>query len=345
MSLYRRLLKDVNVALIITTFLLTSCSLTGRNKPQKIKLSRILMGTLVEITVVHHNRQEADKAIKNAFEEMEQIEGLMSKFIKTSDVYRINENAGKDFVEVDDEVYHVIEESIRYSELSNGAFDITIGAVDSLWDFEKENSIPSPDEISSNLHLVDYHNITLRDNRRIKLQKPGMMIDMGGVAKGYAVDKGIEVLKRFGIKNAIINAGGDLRAIGKKATNKPWHIGIQHPRDKTKILTTLDVENTSIATSGDYQKYFVVDNVRYHHILDPKTGGPAKGCQSVTIMANDAITADIVATVVFVKGPYKGMKFIESLKDIEGIIISTNGKEMISSGLKGKVKLKDVHQG
>ncbi len=303
------------------------------------------MGTLVEITVVHPNREEADKTIKSAFDEMERIEGLMSKFIKTSDVHRINENAGKDFVVVADEVYQVIEKSVRYSELSGGAFDITIGAIYSLWKFEGKDAVPSPDEIRKILPLVDYHNITLGSNRKVKLQKHGMMIDLGGVAKGYAVDKGIEVLKRSGIKNAIINAGGDLRTIGKKDANKSWRIGIQHPRDQTRVLSTLDVEDASIATSGDYQKYLIVDNVRYHHILDPDTGEPARGCQSVTIIANNAITADIVATVVFVEGPHEGMKFIEGLKGIEGIIIPANGKGMISSGLKGKVKLKDVHQG
>jgi thiamine biosynthesis lipoprotein len=194
------------------------------------------------------------------------------------------------------------------------------------------------DDVKETLRSVDYRTIHVNEEAStVMLGKVGMRIDLGGIAKGYAVDRAFEILISKGYRNVIVNAGGDIRAGGKKARG-PWVIGIQDPRDRSRLLTTFDAVEISIATSGDYERYFVEDGVRYHHLLNPFTGLPARQCRSVTILTEDTLSADGLATAVFVMGPTRGLRLIEAIEGIEGLIVSADGRIIQSNGLKGKMR-------
>jgi len=174
----------------------------------------------------------------------------------------------------------------------------------------------------------------------VELKKKGMRIDLGGIAKGYAVDRAFELLTSRGYRNMIVNAGGDIRVSGRK-TSGPWVIGLQDPRDRSRIMATIEASEISVATSGDYERYFVKEGKRYHHLLNPFTGFPARQCRSVTILTEDALSADGLATAVFVMGPERGLRLIEAMEEVEGLIVSADGKIIQSEGLKGKVRFSD----
>lgn len=317
--------------LILSMTILLSCA----KEPPIFKKSKFLMDTVVTITAVS-TKDEVEKAVDAIFSEIERIENLMSGFREGSDVDRINKSAGVSPVKVDKDTLNVIIKAIEISEMTGGAFDITIGPLSKLWGFgEKENYIPSEEEVRDRLSLINYRELIVNKAKsEVFLKKKGMSIDLGGIAKGYSADRGIEILKNRGIKAGIVAVAGDIRTFGKRPDGKPWHIGIKHPREKDKVLTTIDLEDSSISTSGDYERYFVKNGIRYHHILDPKSGYPASECQSVTIISKEGILVDALATAVFVLGPEKGMEFIESNNLIEGIIVDSKGEVKISSGLK-----------
>lgn len=320
---------------LITILLLLSCA----KEPPIFKKTKFLMDTVVTITAVGP-KEAVEKAIDATFSEIERLESLMSGFREGNDVDRINRSAGINPVKVDRDVLIVITKAIEISEMTGGAFDITIGPLSSLWGFGvKENYIPARDDIKKALSLVDYRKLHVNVQKsEVLLKEKGMKIDLGGIAKGYAADKGVEVLKGEGIKAGIVAVAGDIRAFGKRPDGKPWHIGIKHPREKDKVLTTIDLEDSSISTSGDYERFFVKDGIRYHHIFDPKNGLPAPNCQSVTIISKEGILVDALATAVFVLGPEKGMEFIESNKLIKGIIVDSRGEVKISSALRSMTR-------
>ncbi|MDD5435603.1 MAG: FAD:protein FMN transferase, partial [Nitrospira sp.] len=236
-----------------------------------------------------------------------------------------------------EDLFNVISASQRVSELSGGAFDISWAAMRRLWKFSKgEERVPSSEEITRKLPLLNYKNIELNESKRsVFLEKEGMAIGLGGIAKGYSVDKAMDILVKQGIRNAIIKAGGDMRIQGTNE-GSPWDIGIQHPRDKNKVLGELHLSNISVSTSGDYEHFFIKDGVLYHHIIDPKTGMPARGCMSVTILAPDTMTSDALSTAVFVLGPEKGMQLIRLLPGVEGIIVDSEGNIHYSTGFSEK---------
>ncbi|UCD84069.1 MAG: FAD:protein FMN transferase [Deltaproteobacteria bacterium] len=297
------------------------------------------MGTFIEITAQGTDAKKMNRAVEGAFAEIKRIERLMSEREKGSELSRINQNSGKKAVKVSQEMLGVIIRSIHFSEISRGAFDISWAALAGLWDFDRKKSIPPKEKINNALKLVDYRNIAVdRKNSTVFLQVEGMRIGLGGIAKGYAVDRAIQVLQQEGIQDAIVNAGGDLRVIGEK-DGQPWRVGIQDPREKDKLLGVLEITDTSFASSGDYERYFIKDGVRYHHILNPKTGFPAQGCRSVTIICPSALEADALATAVFVLGPAAGLKLIEDLAGVETLIIDHEGKIIMSEGMKEKIKL------
>ena len=293
---------------------------------------RLLMGTEVEVIVIHENEGIARKAISDAFSAMERVDRLMSNFKESSDISRVNRGAGIEDVTVDRDVIGVIEKSLYYSELSDGAFDVTIGGAEELYHFEDKGNIPEEDKFKNSISSIGYKNIKIKGNT-VRLLKRGTKIDLGGIAAGYAVDKGIEAIKKTGIHNALINAGGDIRTIGESDSGQ-WKVGILHPRKEDKLINTLSLKNLSVATSGDYRKYFISHGKRYHHILNPVTGLPVEGVQNVTILAPLAIDADAISTAVFVMGKERGMALIEKLKDVEGIIIDSHGVVTYSSGIK-----------
>lgn len=315
--------------------LLTLLACSCKQAPQDIqKRTQVVMGTLAEISVRESDREKARIAIDSAFAEMRRIENLMSAHIADSEVSRLNKSAGEDFMPVSPEMAEVIRVAIRVGDLSQGAFDITIGPVVNLWKFDDEHpSIPAVDVLKKAVELVNYKDMEIKEGK-IRLTRAGMQLHLGAIAKGYGVDRAIGVLRKSGIRDAIVNAGGDLMATGTRNVEKLWVIGIQHPRKPENIIASFAVKDRAVATSGDYQKYFIRDNIRYHHIFNPADGTPASGVTSVTIAANTAMEADALATAVFVLGAEKGLRLIESLENTEAMIVSEDGSTRFSKGFK-----------
>ncbi|OGW72823.1 MAG: hypothetical protein A3J72_00400, partial [Nitrospirae bacterium RIFCSPHIGHO2_02_FULL_40_19] len=231
--------------------------------------------------------------------------------------------------------------AIYASEKTNGAFDITIGSVTTLWDFH-EKIKPENRKIKERLPLVNYKNIILdKKSSSVYLKKKGMLIDPGGITKGYAADKAVEALKREGIKSGLVSISGDIKAFGLKPDSKPWKIGIRNPRAENKedeIMATIEVTDMAISTSGDYERYFIIDGKRYHHILNPRTGYPADECRSVSIIAKDGSITDPFSTGIFILGAEKGIKLLEEM-GIDGIIVDKNGKIHTTPNLRGKLEI------
>ncbi|MCZ6540034.1 MAG: FAD:protein FMN transferase, partial [Nitrospinae bacterium] len=245
--------------------------------------TQFIMGTLVEITVSHADPHVIQAVTTQAFDEMKRLEQLMSTYLPDSEISQINRAAGKEAVPVSLEVEEVIREGIFWSRQSSGAFDITVEPLVQLWDFDGENEvIPGRATLRKTASLVNYKNIEIFDHK-VRLARPGMAINVNGLAKGYAVDRAVSIL-RSRVPNGIVNAGGDLFAFGQKSKESPWTIGLQHPRKPQDLLAAFAVKNQAVATSGDYQRYFVKDGVRYHHIFDPATGMPARKMISTTLI-------------------------------------------------------------
>ena len=292
--------------------------------------SRIIMGTSVEIAVSRADPKTAEKAMETAFQEAERINRLMSHYRPDSEVSQISRHAGKKEIRVSPETLEVIERALYFSRLSGGAFDITVGPVFRLWDFRGEK-IPDGDKLRENLKRVDYRRIKVdRSRSTVYLDDPRMEVDLGAIAKGYAADRACLALKKKGIQNFLVNAGGDVRAGGRKEKEIPWTVGIQHPRIPSHFIAKIQPQNAAIATSGDYEKYFLKDGQRYHHILVPSTGQPARECQSVTILAPTAMDADALATTVFVLGPEKGFALIEDVPGVHALIVERRGSVLLS---------------
>ncbi|NLY10828.1 MAG: FAD:protein FMN transferase [Firmicutes bacterium] len=292
--------------------------------------TRFYMDTFVTISATGANSSEI---VEQAFNEIKRVEELFSRFLPASDVYKINVNAGK-WVGVSPEVIEVIEIGLKISGITNGAFDVTIGSLVTLWGFGTgDYRVPSEEELEQALLKIDYNKIQINKKTNEVFIPEGFVIDLGGVAKGYAVDRATGVLKTNGIKHGMVNAGGDIVTIGPKVDGSLWRVGVQDPINTTEILLVIPMKDSAIVTSGDYQRFFIEDNVRYHHIIDPRTGYPAKGLTSVTVVAPSATEADLYSTAIFVLGLDKGKELVESLKEIEAVIVDTNGQVWISSGL------------
>lgn len=327
-SLMKSFLSQI-VLLCLSAFCVTGC---GSTKTPVTHREQMLMGTLVSISISNTDSEKANRAADLAFQEIRRIEQIMSTYLPESEISLINRSAGKDWRSVHPEILFVIQEALGYSRLSNGAFDITFKPLTRLWNFEPGSRPPDPKAVRELLNLVDFKAVLIDKEDRVLLKKPGMAIDLGGIAKGYAVDRAMAVLEAQGITDAIINSGGDLRVIGRRTRKKRWRIGIQDPRNRDTVIETIDVSGGAVATSGDYEKYFIDQGIRYHHILNPKTGFPARGCRSVTVICPAAMMADAMATAVFVLGPEQGMELMETLPEVEGMIIDQDGQIQRSTG-------------
>ncbi len=297
------------------------------------------MDTVVEITALGEDRDILEAAVTDAFSEMKRIEAGLSFYLGDSEVSRINRSAGIEPVEVDEETLGLIQESIRISELSGGAFDITFAPLKEMWNYKSPpKRLPTEEELKPYLARVGYNKIKVDPSGgRVYLERTGMRIDLGAIAKGYAVDRAILILEKAGVDKALVNAGGDLRVKGM-VRGRAFQIGIQDPEDQSRILGKIRIEDKGVATSGDYERFFTLDGERYSHIIDPRTGFPAKGSRSVTVIADTSMYADALATAVFVLGPERGISLIESLQGVEGIIICETGERKTSSGLEGAVE-------
>jgi len=317
------------------------------HREQKAHKAERVMGCMVEIKAFSADVAECQEAVDDAFEQMRLVDKLMSTYKPESEISQLNQLAGLEPLKVSPQVMEIIRESKRYSELTDGAFDVTVGPLVELWGFKHKNwQFPADSEIQRILPLVNYKNILLdEETQTVKLKLAGMKIGFGAIGKGYAVDKAIGVLKGHGIKRALVNASGSIFALGTKSDKTKWTVGIRHPRgNRQNIFATLQIENQGMATSGDYENFFVKDGKRYSHLLNPRTGKPVdNGMLSVTIVSQTATEADALSTSIFVLGVDRGLRLIEELDGVEGVLIrakdadSTELDVIISSGLKDKI--------
>lgn len=316
-------------------------------KEKIYKKNLILMDTLVTINVVSDSERTAEAAMDKAFAEIDRLDKLLNFFSEKSELSAINKNAGISPVPVSPDTLDLIEKALQVSERTNGAFDATIGPVVSLWDFPNNPVNPPPAaSIKEKLKLVNYKWVVLdKTKSTVFLKEKGMLLDLGGIAKGYAADKAVEALKAQGIKSGLVSVAGDIKAFGLKPGGGEWVIGIKNPRQKNKedeIIATVRLRDTAISTSGDYERYFIAEGRRYHHILDPKTGYPAEGCQSVSIVTKDGFNTDAFSTGIFVLGPEKGMQALKEA-GFDGVIKDNKDNLQITPGLKDKIEFKRDH--
>ena len=295
------------------------------------------MGNRFEITVEAKTATETDFFLKKAVEEIARIEAMLSTYQETSETNLINKNAGLKPVKVSDEVFSLIKRSKKISEITDGTFDITYGSIDQrFWNFDTEMT-ELPDEVLArkSIALIDYRNIILNtEEKTVFLKNKGMRIGFGGIGKGYAAEKTKNLLKNLGVKAGIINASGDLSCWGIPENGKPWTIGIAHPDFAELPFSTLEVTDLSVATSGDYEKFVMIDGKRYSHTINPKTGFPVHGIKSVTVISPNAEISDALATPITILGTEKGLALINQLKDIECIIIDDDNKFYYSEKIK-----------
>lgn len=295
-----------------------------------------MMGSKFELVAISQDEAKNSKAIEEAIHEIVRIENLISSWKPESETSKINQQAGKLPVQVTDELYHLVERSIKISDLTQGAFDISFKSLDPIWIFDgREMDHLDSAMVNASIHKINYRNIKLNEqDRTIFLKDPGMKIGFGAIGKGYAANRGKKVMQDYGISDGLINAGGDLIAWGNQVNGEPWQVGIADPGKRNKYIAWLNVTDMSVVTSGNYEKYVIIGGKKYGHIINPKTGYPVSGIQSVTIVSPDAELSDGLATSVFVMGVPKGLDLVNRLKDVECLIVDDQNKIWTSDQLE-----------
>ena len=296
-----------------------------------------LMGNRFQISVVAENETWANERIDAAIGEIQRIEKLLTTFSNDSETSLINENAGIAPVKVSRETYELIERSIKISRVTQGAFDITYGSVDKrLWNFDTNmKSLPDKETARKRVDLINYRNINLdNENATVFLKKKGMRIGFGGIGKGYAAEKAKQVMQEMGVESGIVNASGDLTCWGHQPNGKPWTIGIVNPNAAGQVFSCMNVTNMAIATSGNYEKYIMVNGKKYSHTIDPRTGLPVTGIKSVTIITPNAEISDAMATPVMIMGIKAGINMVNQIKDMEAILIDDHDKIYTSDNIR-----------
>lgn len=327
--------------LLILAVLVTLAGRAGA-APRLVARVGTSMGTQVRIAVfTEASEANIDRAVQAAFDELNRLEQLMTTWRDDSEVSRINQNAGMKPVVVSEDTFSVLQTAQQASRLSGGAFDVTYYALHGLWKFDDdlEARVPDAKVLADRLGKVNYRKLILDANRKTAfLSESGMALGVGGIGKGYAVDRVAEVMKRAGFANVIVQAGGDLLCAGSKG-GAPWMAGIRDPRgESSDVLATLALSDHAFSTAGDYERFFILDGRRYHHIIDIKTGYPATRSRSVTVYAKTALWADALDDAVFVMGWQKGIKLVDSLPDVGAVIVDAHGKVHVSRLLKDKVQ-------
>ncbi len=300
----------------------------SNDEVQLIKRSRILLGTVVEIQVRDKDGKKAETSIEKAFGEIKRIDNLFSTFNEDGPIWKLNRSQDT-LINVDPEIFNLMVLSDSVYNLTDGFFDVSLNKLLTTWGFDGDNpSLPADDKLRSALLNSGWNNIELFEENSFK-RSANTELNFGAIAKGYAVDRAIDILIKFGINSALVNAGGEIKTIGND-----WVIGIQHPRNQNQIIEKVSPGGMSVATSGDYERYFEFDGKRYHHILNPKTGYPADRLISVTVLNKSCTIADALATAVFVLGQSKGLNLIENLPGTEAMIIDNQMNKMYSAGFK-----------
>jgi thiamine biosynthesis lipoprotein len=296
--------------------------------------TQTIMGTRVHAELWHTDAAVAREVLDAVMAEMRRIDVLMSVYKDASDLSRMNREAGFRPVRVSEEILWVLQLSERISKLTAGAFDVTYASAGRYYDYRK-GVRPDDATLARAVDAIDYRYVVVDAERGLVSYKhPEVYVDLGGIAKGYAVDRCIAIFGRYGIRHGMVAAGGDSRIVGDRR-GKPWTVGIKHPRDPQRMAALLPLSDTAVSTSGDYERYFEADGVRYHHILDPKTGDSARRVRSVTILGSDASLTDALSTSVFVLGLEGGLALVNTLEGIDAIIVDAHGELHFSDGLEG----------
>ncbi|MCI3936311.1 FAD:protein FMN transferase [Chryseobacterium aahli] len=306
---------------------------------KEFRKSQKLMGNMFEITVVDESETVALKHIEAAISEIVRIEKLLTTYSDDSQTNLINKNAGIKPVKVDAEVFQLIERSLRISDITDGYFDISYGGIDkAFWNFDREMvQLPDPELVKKHLKLVNYKNILLKEeNQTVFLKEKGMRIGFGGIGKGYAAEMAKRILLQRDVASAVVNASGDLTTWGSQADGKPWTIGIADPDNAALPFSYMNITNTSVATSGNYEKFVVIDGKKYSHTINPKTGMPVSGIKSVTIICPNAEIADAMATPVTIMGVDAAIGLVNQINHLECIIIDDHNKIHSSKNINFK---------
>ena len=306
-------------------------------KNKIFKIAILLMGNQFEISAVSDNEQNANRIINAGIDEIKRIEKLLTTFQDSSETNLINRNAGIEPVRVSEEIFNLIERSIKISSITQGAFDITYGSIDkSLWNFDTQmKSLPDKQTAREMVRLINYRNIVLdRENSTVFLKEKGMRIGFGGIGKGYAAEMAKCKMQQLGITNGIVNASGDLTTWGLQPNGNEWTVGIANPNISGEVFSFLKISGLAVATSGNYEKFIMIDGKKYSHTIDPRTGLPVTGIKSVTIITKNAEIADAMATPVTIMGVKAGLHMINQMKDVDVIIIDDHDKIHHSTNIR-----------
>ncbi len=340
-----KLIKKISFIILSLICITSSLFFYGCTKKnmEPVEKTEYMLGTICSITVFDGNK---DQAISAAFKRIKDIENKMSVNKEGTELDAIGDKAGKDYVKVSDDTLYVLQKGKYYSEQSGGVFDITVGPLVKLWGIGTDKAkVPSLEEINEKKALINYRNLIIDEkDKKVMLNKAGMSLDLGGIAKGYAADEAARILKENDVKHAIVNLGGNILAINDNPEGRPWGIGIQNPfepRGGTEnALGVVNVSNKTVVTSGIYERFVEKDGKKYHHILNPFTGYPMdNSLASVTIVTDVSIDADAATKNIFFKGIEKGPEYIKTLKGVEAIFVTKNKEVYVTDGLKENFKL------
>lgn len=329
-------MKKIICCIMLIPFLLIGCSKKEVNTEYE-KVEELL-GTVITAKVYGENGEEALEA---AFNRVKEIEDTMSVKKEDSEITEVNNNAYKEEVEISEDLYFVIEKALYYAELTNGALDPSLGKIVDLWGIGTENArVPSLEELTPLIGKRNYKNIILnKEKSTVRFLDPNIKLDLGAIAKGYAADEMKDILcNEYNIKNGMLNLGGNVMAIGTKLDGSLWKVGITDPINNEKVYGAVSIDDKTVVTSGNYERYFIENGIRYHHIIDPSNGCPSNaGIISSTIICNKSIDADALSTSTYILGKDKALELIEGLEDFEGIFIEENGEVWTTSGITSDI--------
>jgi FAD:protein FMN transferase len=291
-----------------------------------------IMGTSIHVELFGKDERAANVAIDAVMAEMQRIDGAMSTYKASSELSRINRDAARMPVHVSEEMFDLLARALEFSRLSDGAFDITYAAAGHLYDY-RERIRPSEEQLAQARQAIGWRNLVLHEaDRTVRFTQPGVRLDLGGFAKGHAVNNAAAILHKHGVKHGAVAAGGDSRVIGDRL-GRPWTVGVRDPRRPGQVVALLPLEDAAVSTSGDYERFFEADGERHHHVIDPRTGKSARGVHSVTVIGPEGLVTEALSKIVFVLGVEQGMKFVEAMPGTDAVVIDAEGRLHYSTGL------------
>ncbi len=325
---------------LFLSLVMTGCAgVTPLSHHVVVKRAQMHMGTLVTITAVASDLEAGHRVIQAGFNEIKRLERLLSTWIPESELSQVNAESGRRPVTVSRETLDLVARSMEMARLTEGGFNIAVGPAVEAWSVTERQRIPSDEELQRLKVLVDAVAIQIdMTGQTIFLPHQGMKIDVGGIGKGYAADRAAEAMKKAGAQGGVVALAGDIKTFGALPDAAGFPVGIKHPRKEGVVIAVSDLQDEAISTAGDYERFFERDGVRYHHILDPQTLRPARSCQSVTVIGKEGVLVDGLDTGIFVLGPERGMALIERLAGVEAVIIDDQGRMILSSGLRSRLR-------